>query len=220
MPARRLDEYFKRLGREARRGDVDLEALMRELVALAVEEALQRAPVQRDPACGGAEGGGLEALRREIEGLRSAVERLAERVEALEKAITSLGGQAAGRREPEWVRRLKAVAERMGGVVPLSISGVRLDESKTGVLENYGLLFVRGQRDAYIMTLDSALEFLRLLDETSTPDDEEAASKMGRFGDLFRDLRRAGLIIYSSRRRRWVPQDELKAYRDRYMGKT
>ncbi len=216
MPSKKLDEYLKRLGREVRQGEVDVEALIRQLVTTAVEEALSKNRAMTGNSTVGL-GETCEKLLEEIEKIREAMNSVVERIEALEKTIAANLQLSSKKREPEWVRKLKMLAERMGGIVPLSVSGVKLDDSKTSVLEEYGLYMLRGARDAYIATIDSLSEFIALLGSVTTSDEEEAASKMGRFRELFLDLRRAGVIIYSSRNRKWVPQEELKRFREKFM---
>ena len=216
----RLDEYFRALGREARSGRADIEALLREAVELAVEEALERTAVEGKRGersaleeCSKR----VEELAAEISEVKKAIKSLEAKIEALSRALPQSGAKQPP--EPEWVKKLKALVERMGGVAPLSITGVGLDEQKAKIMENYGLVGIKGARDFYVLSIEALIDFFSKLDSIKSSDEEEAANKLGSYSQLFRELRRAGLLIYSSREKKWIPQDELKAVRAKYYEK-
>ena len=125
---RRLDEYFRRLGAAARTGEVDVEALLRQAVEVAVDEALRR---------GGGDGApGDGELRRELEELRAEVAELRRAVEELR---ASLGRAGAGGGGLDAAALAKAVAEAVGRVLQrycsgaaLAAAGQRLQEARSG----------------------------------------------------------------------------------------
>ncbi len=205
---RRLDEYIRQLGRAARLGQVDVEALLRNLVLEVVAE-IRKSMATSSPSVGGGYPAlaevkaALDDVSKRIEELKAVVERVVREVAELRQSVQPLLQQAhnvqhGGRSEPArggqvFDEVMKLIVER-GYVLLSEVGGAR--RFSVELLRRYGLLVLDLGDDKLVASPRALMEFMERLEGIRTPDESEAANKLGHYSQLFHALRRAGLILY------------------------
>ncbi len=211
MPVRRLDDYLRRAS-EAVRSPVELEAVLRRLAELVVEEAAKRAGSGCDVQV-------FEALKSIEERIRALEERVNEvkmLVNELSRTIRSLDQRSAGRersadRMPRWLSSLLKALDEEGFKLASQLPRDVVDGFDKVLAERYGIYTLDIGGDIVFAKREVLEELTRTVSAVNVADEAAVAAKLGgRLSRLFMLLRKGGYLVYSASRKGWVPVDELK----------
>jgi len=215
LVVRRLDEYFKMVGRAARSGEVDVDLLLQRIVEALMTEIRRIIREEVEAAVKNVEMGrasttnaGMEQVYRKLNEIEKTLAELRAAIDRLEKKTSSIPRQQA---KPAWLSKiLEAVSDR--GFVLLREIGVKASILEPGVLQKHGLAMINLGDDYLIVEARTLQELASHLSTIKTFDEQETMMKLPhRHQMLFQIFRKAGLIIYNSSKRMWeVSKDVMR----------
>ena len=227
MGVRRLDEYLRQLGRSAREGSIDVEALIRRLVeevVASIQCSCPQSPVVQ--AAGSLEerlselSARIARLEDKLSRLESAIEKLessrgglterdvkllAEAIaEALSKAGVAARVQGQKQQEPRWLREVASRIRERGYVLLSELPPSLREEVNLALLGEKGYVVEKLAGDVIVASVDGIRRFADMLSRIKSSDEFEAELKLAEYGRLFRLLRSEGLVYYNASRKGWV----------------
>ncbi|HIC98472.1 MAG TPA: hypothetical protein EYP08_02100 [Pyrodictiaceae archaeon] len=214
MAVRRLDEYFKMVGRAVRSGEVDVdlllhkivEALMfeiRRIVREEVETAIKSVGVKEVSTSID-----IEQVYKKLNTIEKMLVELRAAIDRFEKKTTGIQRQQS---KPVWLSRiLEAISNR--GFVFLRETGVKASVLEPSVLQRHGLATINLGDDYLIVEAKMLQELVDYLSTIKTFDEQETMMKLPhKHQMLFQIFRKAGLVIYNSSKRVWeVSRDVIR----------
>ncbi len=216
MPVRRLDDYLRRAVGRAAQQPVELEAVLRRLAELIVEEASRR-------SVGGCDGVAeavarleerVRAVEARVEELRRLVEETARMVKGFAAAPSpsrQAGGGGGQQRTPRWLATLLRELEEDGFKLASQLPRDVVNSYDRGVGERYGVHTLDVGGDIVFVKREVLVELVKTVSTVSVGDEAAVAAKLGgRLSRLFMLLRKGGYLVYSASRKGWMPVDELK----------
>jgi len=206
LAVKRLDEYFRMVGRAARSGEVDVDLLLHRIVEALVFEIrrIVREEVEmvvRNVGVGKASTNvEIEQVYRKLNEIERMLVELKAAVDRLEKKASGIQRQQS---RPAWLSKIfEAVSDK--GYVFLREIGVEANVLEASVLQKHGFAMVNLGDDYLVVEARALQELANHLSTIKTFDEQEAIAKLPhRHQMLFQILRKAGLIIYNSSKRVW-----------------